>query len=512
MQDQLGTGHLQEEPIHLAQKTTFVGIGRLANSLARLAVNIILARALLSKELFGQYQQVWLYFNTFFPIFIFGIPATVYYFFPRLKEEEKSPFVNQTIFILFVFGLIFGLGLKGFSPLVAERFQNPDLVCYYRSFAVYAFAMVAGAFFDSVFIVLNKHRIYSVIVVVEALFFLGLVTIPLWLGAPLDLVFLLVTLLALTKLAFVLSHLHFSPNGIKIKIKLPQWNFLKRQLRYAYPIGLSTAVAIVSLYIDKNVVAAFFDTATYAVYSIGAMEIPFVGVILASITAVLMPEVSRLHHTGAVARVAALWKGVISRTSLLIFPLFFFLFVFADRIIVLVFSERYAAAALPFRIYLFLLPLRITTYGNILVALGKPQVVFRTCLLSMILNLILSIFLVKTLLDSGYEKAYVGAAISTVVVTFIQISIYLTVITRTIKVGLKGVFPFLEMGKIAAVSLLSVLICTVALLVFSNNLTILIAAFLLFSGTFLFSIDRFRISGFVLKDWRKFLGFGERKV
>jgi len=130
----------------------------------------------------------------------------------------------------------------------------------------------------------------------------------------------------------------------------------------------------------------------------------------------------------------------------------------------------------------------------------------------MILNLTLSILLVKTLLDSGYEKAYVGAAISTVVVTFIQISIYLTVITRTLKVGLKGVFPFLEMGKIAAVSLISVVICMAAPLVSSHNLTILIVAFLLFSGVFLFNINRFRISGFVLKDWRKFLGFGERKV
>ena len=67
-----------------------------------LLLNIGLARVM-GPDAFGSFQQVFM-FNALFLILTLGIPETLYYFLPRLSEEDRPRFLGQTLVILLFSG------------------------------------------------------------------------------------------------------------------------------------------------------------------------------------------------------------------------------------------------------------------------------------------------------------------------------------------------------------------------------------------------------------------------
>ncbi len=79
-------------------KVGVIGSGRSIYVASLFILNIGLARSL-GPEGFGSFQQVFL-FNILFIIFCLGIPETMYFFLPRLSEDERQSFIGQTLMLL----------------------------------------------------------------------------------------------------------------------------------------------------------------------------------------------------------------------------------------------------------------------------------------------------------------------------------------------------------------------------------------------------------------------------
>ena len=62
----------------------------------------------------------------------------------------------------------------------------------------------------------------------------------------------------------------------------------REQLAYALPFALAVGVEVVQLNYHQYVVASRFDTATFAIYAVGCLQIPLVDMIMTSTVNVLM--------------------------------------------------------------------------------------------------------------------------------------------------------------------------------------------------------------------------------
>ena len=95
------------------------------------------------------------------------------------------------------------------------------------------------------------------------------------------------------------------------------WN----QLRYAVPFGLANITYAFRRQAEMWVVAGIFPTSTFAVFSIGAINLPFVNVIRTSIGNILLPKMSKLQAEGNIVGMVELNQKGNLVASYLVFPI-----------------------------------------------------------------------------------------------------------------------------------------------------------------------------------------------
>ena len=73
----------------------------------------------------------------------------------------------------------------------------------------------------------------------------------------------------------------------------------------------------------------------------------------------------------------------------------------AQDVMTVIFSTKYSESSYPFRIYALLIPLRCTSFGAILTALGRPKLVTVMSGAALTVNAVLSIVFVRALGPAG---------------------------------------------------------------------------------------------------------------
>ena len=162
----------------LPAKAFIISFGKVINRLSALFAIIYLSYHL-PKEDYGSYRQVWLLFNTLVPILSLGIPISVNYFFPLLKEDERKSFIFQTYFSLLVLGLFFALlfflGASGFSTL----FNNNQIEELMKYFCVIPFLALPILFYQNLFVCLDNPVLATKVSLVSSIFYFMSIIIPL---------------------------------------------------------------------------------------------------------------------------------------------------------------------------------------------------------------------------------------------------------------------------------------------------------------------------------------------
>ncbi len=159
------------------------------------------------------------------------------------------------------------------------------------------------------------------------------------------------------------------------------WSVIVAQLRFVVPLGSAAVILYFNNEISKVIVSSQLGPIALAMYAIGSRQVPFTGIIRASVSDVIFPEIVRLN-TQDPRQGMALWKRTNLVQTFLIVPIFFSTFFYADIIITTLFTRDYIKAVPIFRIYLLLMlfkdgiemgaPLRamhrnrVFIYGNIL--------------------------------------------------------------------------------------------------------------------------------------------------
>ena len=105
--------------------------------LIALSVSMISA-TLLSRyttlEEYGTYSQIMLIVNLITTIFVLGLPNSINYFLGRYKEnEEKQHFLSIYFTLSTLLGIIAGVSLVVFMPILKRFFNNELLSNFYFS-------------------------------------------------------------------------------------------------------------------------------------------------------------------------------------------------------------------------------------------------------------------------------------------------------------------------------------------------------------------------------------------
>jgi O-antigen/teichoic acid export membrane protein len=219
-------------------------------------------------------------------------------------------------------------------------------------------------------------------------------------------------------------------------------------LRYGLPLALTGLAGKFAFQFDRLVVSRNFSAATYAVYVVGAVELPLTVIVQQSVNSVLVPALTRHYRAGDIGALAAQWRRAIRRTSLVLLPIFVFFMLTATETIHLLFGASYGESTDVFRVYLLLVPLRVATYGLITQAIGRTQINLTASFVLLALNAVLVLALVGPL-------GLIGPAVGTVLATYGMAGYYLGRLRGVLGLPVRALFPWRLLGANLAISALA---------------------------------------------------------
>lgn len=427
----------------LARQTLALSLGKALSFLLLYLLASFLSR-MLDKGTYGSFQQLWLIYYVMLAVFLAGLDQSIMYFVPRLAPENRKTFIAQTFLLLLFLSAASALLLAGGADWIAKALNNPALKTALRVFSVFCFFALPTLVLDSTFVCNRKPWVSAGFNVIMKGGIFAISVLRFHRGDSLEQV--CIWLAGLSAAQFVLAVILL---GVNVGWPWPRWDVetVKQQLAYALPLGALALLGVLQIQLGKLVIANAYSPERYAVYQNGAIELPLHVIFTASAAAVMTPEFVRFFHGGMASEIPSLWGAATRRLSLIHFPVFVWLMVFAPEVVAFVFSPRYLESAHVFRIYLLLVPLRIANYGTILMATGRQKALLAVYSVSLVACFALNIGLLRLV-------GWLGPACATVLLNYLLGLTIMVIISRTLGASLRGIFPWKPLAKNMGLALL----------------------------------------------------------
>ena len=192
--------------------------------------------------------------------------------------------------------------------------------------------------------------------------------------------------------AVIYTRIAYRPSLRKVSLST-----IREQFSFALPLGLMAVAVLLLAQTDKFIINRFMGREAFAIYSVGAFQLPIANIIGSSVAAIAFPLMARYQKEGRYGDFVDLWKRSWMKTAVLFFPIFVFLMVTAEQFIVILFTDKYAGAIPVFRIYLILFLKTTTDYAGVLTAFKQQAYLFKVSAVAVVVNLFLSIVLYNSL-------------------------------------------------------------------------------------------------------------------
>lgn len=436
----------------LADKTALNVLAKSSEAILLMLSSIVMVRTL-SKAEYGTFLQIMLIANTVILFTLFGLPQSIYYFFHKTRNQRVFVLRNVTISIaigLFAAFLIFILRsylVKWFNnPMLAEFIWVAPLLILLR----------APSQLREPFLVSHEHLLMNSALVLlgNTLFYVPVIFAALLSVSLARLLQVMVMSAGLELLVYVgaivwmLSHIHTKRNP-KIQSATPKHDVsVLEQLHYAFPIGASSYISIIGRQLDQYIVSVFFTPIDFAVYSRGALRIPFISSWQFTINDIMMPQYVKAYAENDIPRFLQIFQECVTKVAKINFAVFALFFAVASSLITFLYTDEYAGAAPIFRTYLLMLLFNITLYATVPRASGKTSSVMTATIFALATNIMLSLMLVILI-------GPVGAAIATVVSGIASAWYYLFQSCKILQISFSQIFPWKYLFRIFSIAILA---------------------------------------------------------
>jgi O-antigen/teichoic acid export membrane protein len=425
----------------LSRQAGVVILGRSLAFFFSFVVPVVLVRTI-TKESYGEYREAIFIFSTFMPILQFGLTQSLFYFFPR-RPAERSTLVTQTLLLLAAFGVLFAGGLILAREWVADYFDQPAMADYTYWIGPYTALMVVSSTIEVLTIVeQNVALTFWVIMGSEGLRALLVVAVAV-LTRDVGMMLGALTVFSAARTLFVIIHCRAEK---LLKLGAITRSFLREQLNYAVPFGLAGTVVTVLSSVDRFYVTRYFDSAQFAVYSVGCFQLPVVTIVFQSATSVILGRMAELQKENRLGEMLALWRSAIRKMALVAIPVTVVFGVLAREFIVGLFTAEYRDATPIFVAFLFLIPRQAIPYGAVTRAFGLTRYIMWVCVVALIVAVAISFLLVRPL---GLLGPAIGVIVGTWWVAWAQV-----IRTRKLlAVSWGRLFPWADLGRMSALAI-----------------------------------------------------------
>ena len=431
---------------------------------------------MLDRADYGTYQQLALIGALGIAILVLGLPNSVYYFHDRKNLARDKVLTLQTSAILLASGVVTAMCLLVARPLIVHLMGNQAMFAPMPWYVMALGLLIATEHFVQFMIARDRYKVAVLTEVVETIIRVLILVLPLLAGF--GLMGLVTALFAYALVRFVIrtAWLIVPLGGIR-KPAGEHW-FVREQLEYAVPLGLMSLVGVLGGYLDRGIVATRFSPSDYAIYSVGALEIPLDAIFQASVATVLRASMPALIRDGRHDEVIRLLREGVRKLSLIVLPCFVFLLGFSYEFITVLFTPQYAKSVAVFRIYLFLMPLNMFILSPVPPAYGRTKINFQVVAVVTAIHVVLSFVLLHWI-------GFYGPAMSAVSTAYLLSLFYFVFACRLTGGSVSSLLPLGTFARVLACAGVAVVVARLALASLLAKFIGLMAAGALFSVVFL---------------------------
>lgn len=423
--------------------TAIYVLGSLAEGVFGMAFTMILVR-LISQEDFGAWRQFMVLANIALNVAVFGMPRSLIYFYSTSKPEEQGAIARRTMWLTLAIAavttLVFYFGLS----VAAERFDSPGLSDYAFLFSTFLglnFPVITAI---ALFIAANRRGLSAGVRVALAMLKLAVLMVLVWGDATLKTFLIVMNVFALAQ-CVVLLVLYLKVSGPAL---VPLWQNFRAQWKYSADVAVQTMAGQVGAETDKLLVSAAYTPARFGSYSVGARELPLVPMIPYSITDSISPDLSRLSVAGKFDEFRELWHRWTKRAALLMYPIFALVLFQHKEIVTILYTADYIEGALPMLIIGCLIPLRMTSFYQVLLSLNGSRVIMYSSIAMLILVSSLSWIFLNTF-------GLWGPALAILIAEYSINSAVLLSISKRTGFSLATVLPWGYLFRLLAIAVVS---------------------------------------------------------
>lgn len=486
--------------LKFADKATLNILARTLGSVFLMVSSIIMTRYL-TKETYGTYLQAMLVINTVIMFSFVGLPQSFYYYFQQ--SDNKLAFIYKNIAVSLIIGVSVSALILVFRGTICRLIGNVEIFDYMPYLALIIILQSPLSFREPIFFSSGALISNSV----NTIFCSAIDYLPLYYavvsGWSLKSIFLVAVVSKIINLFFfgiLLKKYCFNAvkdmklTGLEKKVGLLD------QVRYAIPIGAAGYVGVVGSQIDKYIISSGFSPAQFAVYSRGAMEVPFISTITYMLNDITLPRYVTAYKEQDIDQLLILMHSNIDKVAKINIAVFAFLFVEAQLLMEILYTKQYIDATPIFRVTLLSLLFGVTVYNMIPTVTGNTRMLFSAAIISTIVKIAVC-FLLLSLLGP------VGVAIGVFAGTLLNMVYLLFCSVRILKVRLSQIMPWAKVGKICLVAfssgfLIKMYHVSLASLGFSDNFMSLAVSFFVFSYIYLCGLN---LAGMICTEDRDFI-------
>lgn len=428
------------------RQAVWVGIGSLFSFGFTIVSTMILSRYF-DKGDYGTYKQVMYVYNTLITVFTLGLPKAFSYFLPRVEKSQAKHLIKKITNLFFILGGVFSLFLFLCAQPIADVMKNQDLVKAIKIFSPVPLMMLPTMGLEGILSTYRQNKFMALYTVLTRIFMFICVAIPVaFFNCGYIEAIIGFTISSFVTFLFAI-YLKYMPvrnagnDDCNIKYK-DIFNF-------SIPLLTASLWGILVHSADQFFISRYFGNEVFAEFSNGAMELPFVGMIIGACANVLSPIFSRLNHekVNPQKEVLPLWKSVFEKSAMLIYPLLIYSIVFADIIMVFLYGSEYEISANYFRIVTSIDFFKIIVFAPLLINVGEVKFYSRTFMYNTILVVIFEYLSVITI-RSPYAIIIISALL-----TIARIFWMLSHVAKYFNVSLLNLFPVLLLSKIVLPSI-----------------------------------------------------------
>jgi len=356
--------------------------GRMAAFAITFLTPVLLVR-LFNQSEFGTYKQFLLI--TFTPYLIgCAFSECLFYFVPR-DPDRAGRYALNSILMLMATGI---LGLAVMVPnaaRIASMMSNAALLPYVPIMGVYLLLTLMGTALEITMISRKRYNLAAGTYVVSDVLRAAFLVIP--------------ALLTGSLMWALVGSVVFFALRVCAMFGYFRWEFgaearfdgglAREQWSYVMPYTLAGIVSVIQQNYHQYAVAFHFDTATFAIYSVGCLQIPLVDFLATPTSNVMMVRMAEKLRDKETGGLLDIWHDTTRKLALLFFPMVAMLLIDARQIITVLFTSAYAASVPIFMVWCLSILLAAFQTDGVLRVFAEIRYMFITNIVRLVMLLLL---------------------------------------------------------------------------------------------------------------------------